>query len=58
MIFHVGGISPIRLVRIDLYDETKAELKEAESVAIATDSWTSRACESYMTVTAHFLNKN
>ena len=45
-----------------LYEQTKAsvqnELKEAESVAITTDSWTSRACESYMTITAHFLNKN
>ena len=45
----------------NLYDETRAvvetELKGAESVAITTDSWISRTCESYMTVTAHFLNK-
>ena len=60
MMYHADDISQIVIPK--LYDETKAavetELKEAESVAITTESWTSRACESYMTVTAHFLNKN
>ena len=29
---------------------------EAESVALTTDIWTSRAVEAYITVTAHYLN--
>ena len=45
-----------------LYASTKAEiieeLKEAVGgVSITTDCWTSHATESYMTVTAHFVNK-
>ena len=46
----------------DLYEEAKAnvisELSGAASVALTTDSWTSRACESYITITAHFINRN
>ncbi|WAR31459.1 ZBED1-like protein [Mya arenaria] len=34
------------------------ELKECESLAITTDGWTSRACQSYLTVTAHGLDSN
>lgn len=32
------------------------ELSQCESVAITTDSWTSRATENYLTVTAHALS--
>ena len=42
-----------------LYDDTKSkvsqELKKAEFIALTTDSWTSRATQSYNTVTAHFI---
>lgn len=45
-----------------LYSEVKdkiiAELKETESVALTTDSWTSRACESYVTITVHFMQSD
>lgn len=43
-----------------LYCEAKAKvvdgLKKAENVAITTDGWTSRACQSYITVTAHVIS--
>jgi len=29
--------------------------KEADSVSLTTDAWTSRACQSYTTTTAHFI---
>ncbi|XP_060082377.1 E3 SUMO-protein ligase ZBED1-like [Ylistrum balloti] len=42
-----------------LYEETKSsvldELKTASHVAITTDGWTSRAVDSYITITAHYL---
>lgn len=42
-----------------LYDETKKkvceELQNAEFIALTTDWWTSRATQSYDTVTAHFI---
>lgn len=42
-----------------LYNEVKANvidgLKKAESVAITTDGWTSRAVQSYITITAHVI---
>ncbi len=42
-----------------LYCEAKAKvldgLKKAENVAITTDGWTSRACQSYITVMAHVI---
>ncbi|XP_033753063.1 zinc finger BED domain-containing protein 1-like [Pecten maximus] len=45
-----------------LYEETKLdvlnELANTSYVAITTDGWTSRAVESYITITAHYLNKN
>lgn len=45
-----------------LYSEVKnkiiAELKETESVALTTDSWTSKACESYVTITVHFMQSD
>ncbi|KAJ8353394.1 hypothetical protein SKAU_G00209610 [Synaphobranchus kaupii] len=34
----------------------KHELSAAPTVALTTDGWTSRATESYLTVTAHFIN--
>ncbi|KAK3106942.1 hypothetical protein FSP39_003400 [Pinctada imbricata] len=36
----------------------KTQLDKAPSVAITTDSWTSRATENFVAVTAHFINKN
>lgn len=43
-----------------LYNRTRGiveqELKAAHSVALTTDSWTSRATESFLTVTAHFIS--
>lgn len=45
-----------------MYSEVKDilidELKETESVALTTDSWTSRACESYVTITVHFMQSD
>ncbi len=42
-----------------LYCEAKTKvldgLKKAENVAITTDGWTSRTCQSYITVTAHVI---
>nr|XP_054594517.1 E3 SUMO-protein ligase ZBED1-like [Nothobranchius furzeri] len=42
-----------------LYDKTRnaieSDLAKAESLALTTDSWTSRATQSYMTVTAHYM---
>ena len=44
-----------------LYEEVKAEvesdLKSAEFVALTSDGWTSRSTESYITVTAHFIQE-
>lgn len=34
------------------------ELKETESVALTNDSWTSRTCESYVTITVHFMQSD
>ena len=34
----------------------KGELLKAETIAWTTDSWTSRATQSYVTITAHFIN--
>ena len=34
----------------------KGELLKTETTAWTTDSWTSRATESYVTITAHFIN--
>lgn len=42
-----------------LYEQTKSEvankLRKATSVALTTDGWTSRATESYITITGHYL---
>jgi hypothetical protein len=35
----------------------QSTISEAESVAITTDGWTSRATESYITITAHLIDK-
>jgi len=42
--------------RDDLRKKMEDELKKCSSVALAADAWTSRAQESYLTVTAHFVN--
>lgn len=43
----------------DLYEQERkkivGELSKASSVALTTDGWTSRATESYVTVTAHYI---
>lgn len=36
----------------------KAELQIVESVALTTDGWSSRANESYLTVTCHFVTES
>ncbi|KAL3871016.1 hypothetical protein ACJMK2_039184 [Sinanodonta woodiana] len=45
----------------DLYLHTRQEVQntisEADSVAITTDGWTSGATESYITITAHLIDK-
>lgn len=44
-----------------LYEETRAKVQDlllpVERVGLTCDGWTSRATESYLTVTAHFINK-
>ena len=44
-----------------LYEETKSqlfrELCDANAIALTTDLWSSRHTQSFMTVTAHFINK-
>ncbi|XP_057181407.1 E3 SUMO-protein ligase ZBED1-like [Triplophysa rosa] len=44
----------------ELYDETRSKIENklanAKHVALTTDSWTSRATESYLTVTAHYIS--
>ena len=46
-------------VKPALYEESKSavvhQLSNASSVALTTDGWTSRATESYLTVTAHHM---
>ena len=37
--------------------EVKADLKNAEFVALTTHGWTSRSMEGYITVTAHFIHE-
>ena len=45
-----------------LYQEVKQDVLDsvmkAESVALTTDGWTSRATESYLTTTAHFISSD
>uniref|UniRef100_A0A1A7WWP6 BED-type domain-containing protein n=1 Tax=Iconisemion striatum TaxID=60296 RepID=A0A1A7WWP6_9TELE len=45
----------------DIYYETKQSVKEclknADCVALTTDSWTSRATQSYITITAQVINE-
>lgn len=42
----------------EIYNKTKEELKEVDSVTLTTDCWTSSTTESFLAVTAHFLTKN
>lgn len=43
-----------------MYENVKAkvieDLSNAELIALTTDGWTSRATQSYMTITAHYIN--
>ena len=43
-----------------MYDNVKARICEglshAELIALTTDGWTSRATESYITITSHYIN--
>ena len=45
-----------------LYESIKsklyAELQSSEAVSLTCDGWTSRATQSFLTVTCHFVNKN
>lgn len=42
----------------DVKEKVLGGLSNAELVALRTDGWTSRATESYITVTAHYVNKD
>uniref|UniRef100_A0A8W8JNA5 DUF659 domain-containing protein n=1 Tax=Magallana gigas TaxID=29159 RepID=A0A8W8JNA5_MAGGI len=39
-------------------NDFQRSLMQAEQIAITTDGWTSRATESYLTVTSTHINKN
>jgi hypothetical protein len=41
-----------------LMEKVKEEISICESVALTTDTWTSNVTDSYITVTAHFINKS
>ncbi|KAL7829121.1 hypothetical protein SRHO_G00327550 [Serrasalmus rhombeus] len=51
-----------RTVISNLYEESKNKivqiLKDAASIAITTDGWTSRSTQSYITITAHTINSD
>ncbi|KAL7880871.1 hypothetical protein SRHO_G00031250 [Serrasalmus rhombeus] len=51
-----------RTVIPNLYEESKSKivqiLKDAASIAITTDGWTSRGTQSYITITAHTINSD
>lgn len=51
-----------RTVIPNLYEESKSKivqiLKDAASIAITTDGWTSRGTQSYITITAHTINND
>lgn len=61
MIFQVEDTFPKKIIP-NLYDETRNDVekqfKQAPFIALTTDSWTSRATESYNTDTAQFLNED
>ncbi|XP_070385732.1 E3 SUMO-protein ligase ZBED1-like [Dermacentor albipictus] len=46
----------IKLLHNQLRDKIMSQIDEATTVALTTDCWTSRAQDSYITVTAHTLN--
>ena len=52
----------VMMVLHGLYDDVKAhllaELDSVEHVALTTDHWTSRAVDSYLGLTAHFVNQH
>ncbi|XP_047038385.1 zinc finger BED domain-containing protein 4-like [Helicoverpa zea] len=42
-----------------VFNETKTKMtEEAKSVCLTTDCWTSKANESYMAITAHYIDQN
>lgn len=46
---------------VKLYDTTNENIREmisGQSIALTTDGWTSVAMDSYVTVTAHFINED
>lgn len=49
--------SRIRAIHSDLSEEVKRRLKTASAVGLSTDAWTSRAVDSYVTMTAHYLDE-
>ncbi|KAJ8937235.1 hypothetical protein NQ314_011990 [Rhamnusium bicolor] len=42
----------------EVYNRTKNILHDVKSISLTTDSWTSQNSESFLAVTAHFLNNN
>ena len=60
--YQIPSRKHIMKVLHDLYDNIKArlqaELGSVEYVALTTDHWTSHALDSYLGVTAHFVNQD
>ena len=60
--YQIPSRKHIMKVLHDLYDNIKArlqaELGSVEYVALTTDHWTSHALDSYLGVTAHFINQD
>ena len=52
----------IMMILHGLYDDVKvqllAELDSVEHVALTADHWTSRTVDSYLGLTAHFINQH
>lgn len=40
------------------YEDIKKRISEGESICLTTDAWTSKANESYISLTAHFISKD
>lgn len=49
--------SRMRAMYSDVSEEVKRRLETASAVGLSTDAWTSRAVDSYVTITAHYLDE-
>lgn len=50
--------SRIRAIYSDVSEAIKQKLETASAVGFSTDAWTSRAVDSYITMTAHYIDQN